>query len=192
MAWNRRNDSVFMGRRHGLAGVLMHRSTLFSKTFASPPGTGKQPAIMNHFPNRIAGSGFTSTAIALSSLALLATLAFSFVSSENITAKDEPAKMLRHVVLFKFKDSSSAEDVQKVVDAFRGLKSKIPEVAAFEYGTDNSPEGLANGFTHCFLITFKTEADRAAYLPHPAHKAFVDVLKPHLDKVQVIDYWAKD
>jgi len=147
---------------------------------------------MNHSSNKLPASSFTSTTIALSSLVFLAILAFSLVSSENITAKDEPAKMLRHVVLFKFKDSSSADDVQKVVDAFRGLKSKIPEVAAFEYGTDNSPEGLANGYTHCFLITFKTEADRAAYLPHPAHKAFVDVLKPHLDKVQVIDYWSKD
>lgn len=169
----------------------------FSSTLASPPGTGKLPVHMNRFPIRSLFSSFTSprftnAAIAFASLALLAIFAFSFVSSETITAKDEPAKMLRHVVLFKFKDTSSAEDVQKVVDAFRGLKSKIPEVASFEYGTDNSPEGLANGFTHCFLITFKTEADRAVYLPHPAHKAFVDVLKPHLDKVQVIDYWAKD
>ncbi|MBM3967565.1 MAG: Dabb family protein [Planctomycetes bacterium] len=147
---------------------------------------------MNRFPIRFPISSFKSTAIALSSIALLAIIAFCFVPLENITAKDEPSKMLRHVVLFKFKDSCSSEDVQKVVDAFRGLKSKIPEVAAFEYGTDNSPEGLANGFTHCFLITFKTEADRAVYLPHPAHKAFVDVLKPHLEKVQVIDYWAKD
>ncbi len=100
--------------------------------------------------------------------------------------------MLRHLVMFKFKDDSSAADIAKVVDAFRGLKSKIPEVAAFEYGVDNSPEGLANGFTHCFLITFKSEDDRAVYLPHPAHKAFVEVLKPHLDKVQVLDYWASE
>jgi len=115
-----------------------------------------------------------------------------FASSRTTTATEESSKMLRHIVLFKFKDDSSAEDVGKVVDAFRGLKTKIPEIAAFEYGTDNSPEGLANGFTHCFLVTFKSEADRAVYLPHPAHKAFVDVLKPHLDKVQVIDYWAKE
>lgn len=100
--------------------------------------------------------------------------------------------VLRHVVMFKFKDATAASDIQKVVDAFRGLKAKIPEVAALEYGTDNSPEGLANGFTHCFLLTFKSEADRAAYLPHQAHKAFVEVLKPHLDKVQVIDYWAHE
>ncbi len=94
--------------------------------------------------------------------------------------------------MFKFKDGTADADIQKVVDAFRALKGKIPEISSFEYGTDNSPEGLANGFTHCFLITFKDEAGRAAYLPHPAHKAFVDVLKPHLDKVQVIDYFAHE
>ena len=105
-------------------------------------------------------------------------------------AEEKPAKMLRHIVMFQFKESSSKEDVQKVVDAFRSLKNSIPQVAAFEYGTNNSPEGLANGFTHCFLVTFKSEADRDVYLPHPKHKEFVEVLKPHLDKVQVFDYWA--
>ena len=107
-------------------------------------------------------------------------------------AQEKPAKMLRHIVMFKFKETSSKEDIQKVVDAFRSLKKSIPQVSAFEYGTDNSPEGLSNGFTHCFLVTFKTEADREVYLPHPKHKEFVEVLKPHLDKVQVVDYWASE
>ena len=105
---------------------------------------------------------------------------------------EKSSKMLRHIVMFKFKDASSKEDVQKVVDAFRSLKTSIPQIAAFEYGTDNSPEGLAGGFTHCFLVTFKSEADREVYLPHPKHKEFVEVLKPNLDKVQVIDYWAAE
>jgi hypothetical protein len=100
------------------------------------------------------------------------------------------ARQLRHVVLFKFKDTSSEADIKKVVDAFRELPSKVPAVAEFEFGTNNSPEGLADGFTHCFFVTFKSEKDREAYLPHPAHTAFVEVLKPHLDKVLVIDYWA--
>ncbi|MFZ4467992.1 MAG: Dabb family protein [Pirellula sp.] len=100
--------------------------------------------------------------------------------------------MLRHVVIFKFKEASPAVEVQKVVDGFRALGSKIPEIASFEYGTNNSPEGLNDGFTHCFLVTFKSEKDRDAYLPHPAHKAFVDLLKPHLDKAMVIDYWAAE
>ena len=99
-------------------------------------------------------------------------------------------KALRHVVMFKFKDESSAEDVQKVVDAFMELSSKIDVIEDLEWGTNNSPEGLAQGFTHCFFVTFKSEEDRDIYLPHPEHKAFVDVLGPHLDKVLVLDYWA--
>lgn len=105
-------------------------------------------------------------------------------------AADGDSKMLRHVVLFKFKESSSEQDVQRVIDAFRALPAKIPEIAAFEYGTDNSPERLADGFTHCFLLTFKSEKDREVYLPHEAHKAFGAMLRPHLEKVLVVDYWA--
>jgi hypothetical protein len=108
----------------------------------------------------------------------------------SAAAKDEEAKLLRHVVMFKFKDSASDADVKKVVDAFRELPSKIPAVADFEFGTNNSPEGFSDGFTHCFFITFKSEKDRQVYLPHPAHSAFVEVLKPHLDKALVVDYWA--
>lgn len=97
---------------------------------------------------------------------------------------------LRHVVLFSFKSTSTAADVKKVEDAFRALPAKIKEISAFEWGTNNSPENLNQGFTHCFLVSFRSEKDREVYLPHPAHKAFVDVLKPHLDKVLVVDYWA--
>ncbi|MFC0261719.1 Dabb family protein [Fontibacter flavus] len=99
-------------------------------------------------------------------------------------------KALRHVVLFKFKDESSPEDVQKVVDAFMELPDKIDVIQDIEWGTNNSPEGLAQGFTHCFFVTFASEEDRDTYLPHPDHKAFVDILGPHLDKVLVVDYWA--
>ncbi len=115
-----------------------------------------------------------------------------FASSDRAESnpQGERKTMLRHVVIFKFKETSSAADVQKVVDGFRGLKAKIPQIASFEFGTNNSPEGLNDGFTHCFLVTFKDEKDRDVYLPHPAHKAFVDVLKPHLEKAMVIDYWA--
>ncbi len=105
-------------------------------------------------------------------------------------ANTDSGKILRHVVQFKFKESSTPAQVSQVVDAFRALPSKISEIADFEFGQNNSPEGLENGFTHCFLVTFASEKDRQTYLTHAAHLQFVEVLKPHLDKVQVIDYWA--
>lgn len=101
-------------------------------------------------------------------------------------------KVLRHIVLFAFKESASDEDVEGIIKAFANLKNEIDEVHDFEWGPDNSPEGVQQGFTHCFQLTFLSEADRDAYLPHPAHKAFGEVLHPHLAKVLVVDYWAQD
>lgn len=100
--------------------------------------------------------------------------------------------LLRHVVLFKFKESSSEEDINKVEEAFSALPDKISEIEDYEWGTNNSPEGLNKGFTHCFFVTFKSEEDRAVYLPHPAHKDFIKILEPHIEDVLVIDYWAKE
>ncbi len=115
-----------------------------------------------------------------------------FSSSMHAQTTSMPkSSKLRHVVLFKFKDGTSDANIKKVEAAFRGLPSKIKEIKAFEYGLNNSPENLNQGFTHSFFLTFDSEEGRAIYLPHPAHKAFGDVLKPHLDKVLVIDYWTK-
>jgi Stress responsive A/B Barrel Domain len=102
----------------------------------------------------------------------------------------EPQKVLRHVVLFKFTDASTPADVKKVEDAFGALKGKISLIKDYEWGTNSSPENLNQGLTHCFFVTFHSDKDRDDYLVHPDHQAFVEVLKPHLDKVTVIDYWA--
>jgi hypothetical protein len=113
-------------------------------------------------------------------------------AKEAAAKKNRHLGQVRHVVLFKFKDGTTDEEIKKVEDAFRALPKKIPQILEFEWGTNNSPEKLDQGFTHCFFLTFKTAADRDAYLPHPAHKAFGKVLGPHLDKVLVIDYVAKE
>lgn len=98
--------------------------------------------------------------------------------------------LLRHVVMFKFKEDTSQEDIRKVQEAFSALPSKIPQIVSYEWGTNNSPEGLDKGFTHIFFLTFKSEEDRAVYLPHPDHKAFGEILGPYLDDVLVLDYWS--
>ena len=100
-------------------------------------------------------------------------------------------KVLRHAVFFKFKDDTSADDVAKVVTAFDALPKKIDSIKGYQAGKNFSPAGFDDGYTHCFLVTFADEAGRAKYLPHPDHKAFGDTLRPHLDKVFVVDYWGK-
>jgi hypothetical protein len=115
----------------------------------------------------------------------------SIPSELKIEEKAMPDSVLRHVVLFGFKSTSSPEDIQKIVDAFKALPSKISEIKDFEWGINSSPEGLNQGLTHAFTVTFHSDADRDTYIPHPAHKEFVGVLGPHLDKVTVLDYWTK-
>jgi hypothetical protein len=125
-------------------------------------------------------------------LVVLLGVALSLAVGPAAQGAKPKAGRLRHVVMFKFKDSATPEQIKKVEDAFRALPSKIPQVAGFEWGTDESPEHLAQGFTHCYFLTFRNQADRDTYLKHPAHKAFGQVLHPYLDKVLVVDYVARD
>lgn len=124
---------------------------------------------------------------------LLVLLVLLAVGNAAFSQKQKPKpNMLRHVVMFKFKDSATPEQVKEVEAAFRKLPTQIKEIAGYEWGTNNSPENLNQGFTHCFFLSFKSEADRAVYLPHPDHKAFGKVLGPYLDKVLVLDYFTEN
>jgi hypothetical protein len=113
-----------------------------------------------------------------------------FLSSVNAQS-NIPAKALRHVVMFKFSASSSPASIQKIEEAFASLPGQIKEIKNFEWGTNNSPEKLNQGLTHCFILTFTSEKDRDAYLVHPAHKAFGSSLGSNVEKVTVVDFWVK-
>jgi hypothetical protein len=100
-------------------------------------------------------------------------------------------QVLRHVVLFSLKPESSDEDAERLAAAFAQLPNEIEEIIDFEWGRDVSVEGKAQGFTHCFFVSFRDEAGRDAYLPHPSHRAFGQVVREHVEKVLVLDYWAR-
>lgn len=112
--------------------------------------------------------------------------------AQSVESKSiDTMSLLRHVVLFNFNDDATEEVVSNIEQNFAGLKDKISEIHDFEWGTNNSPEGLDKGLTHCFFVTFLSEDDRAAYLPHPAHKEFVELIGPYVEDVTVVDYWTK-
>ena len=106
------------------------------------------------------------------------------------TQSGTPTGLLRHVVLFAFKDSATPQQIRDIEQAFCALPGRIKEIYNFEWGTDVSVENISRGYTHCFLVTFLHEEDRNTYLPHPAHQEFVALLQPHLDKALVVDYWS--
>ena len=115
---------------------------------------------------------------------LLTFLSIAMLTASALAA-DGP---IRHVVHFKFKKEATPEQVKKITDEFAALKTKIAVVESLEWGTNVSPEGFDKGFTHCWIVNFKSTKDRDTYLEHPAHKAFVEILLPILDEALVVDF----
>ncbi|NIA14457.1 MAG: Dabb family protein [Nitrospiraceae bacterium] len=105
-----------------------------------------------------------------------------------VVAARGPSAGVRHVVLFKLKDGTTPDQRRAIEESFAALAGQIDEIVDLEWGTDTSPEGLAQGFTHCFIVSFENEAGRDAYLPHPKHRAFVELAGPHFEKVLVVDF----
>jgi hypothetical protein len=126
---------------------------------------------------------------------LLMTLGLALAVTTGALAadKEKPAHSdkLLHVVAFKYKPSATPEQIEASVEAFRALKKKISQIQTLEWGTNVSPEKHDKGFTHGFVLSFKTAKDRDEYLVHPEHKAFGKSLGPIIDDVFVIDYWAQ-
>ena len=101
------------------------------------------------------------------------------------------SSVLRHVVLFSFKANASAEQIDHIVAGFGTLKDAIPGIDTYEWGTNVSPEGLNDGFTHCFTLTFASAEARDGYLVHQAHQDFVATLGACLERSLVVDYWTQ-
>ena len=118
-------------------------------------------------------------------------LLFSMLLSVVNTQAANPGKVLRHVVMFKFKESVTPANIKLVEEEFAKLPQKIGGIQSYEWGTNSSPEGLNQGLTHCFILAFTSDKDRDAYLIHPAHKEFGKILGPYVDKVTVVDFWVK-
>jgi hypothetical protein len=119
------------------------------------------------------------------------TLLFSLFLTGAAVQAANPGKVLRHIVMFKFSDKATPTAIQKIEEAFAQLPAKIGGIQSFEWGTNSSPEGLNQGLTHCFILTFTSDKDRDAYLVHPAHKEFGKSLGSNVEKVTVFDFWAK-
>ena len=119
---------------------------------------------------------------------ILLTLATFALFTMSTIAADGP---VFHIVHFKFKADATPAQIASVEKDFAALKGKIDLVQSLDWGTDISPEKLSDGFTHCWVLTFKNEADRDAYVGHPEHKAFVATLKDVLEKPFVVDFIPK-
>ncbi|MEX2366304.1 MAG: Dabb family protein, partial [Pseudohongiellaceae bacterium] len=96
--------------------------------------------------------------------------------------------MIRHILLIKFKGSAEPSEVKKLRELFIAMPEKVAGVVSVEWGLNDSPENLNQGYTHSVFMTFANEEGRQSYLYHPAHEALKAVFSPLLEDIIVFDY----
>jgi len=97
-------------------------------------------------------------------------------------------KLTRHFGVFQFKPEITEEQIDECFAAMQDMVGKIDGLISMENGPYKSDEGLNEGFTHGFIMTFDSPEARDAYLPHPVHLKVVDLVQPKLEKLVVFDF----
>jgi len=95
---------------------------------------------------------------------------------------------VKHVALFKFKEGTSPEQIDKVLEALLDLTESIPGIEDYVAGTNSSPEGLNKSLTHGFVMTFTDASARDAYLTHAEHERFKTEALPTIEELVVFDF----
>lgn len=96
-------------------------------------------------------------------------------------------KLLRHVVLFKYKDEVTDAQFEEVGKAFLALPAQIPEIQRLEWGHAINANA---SYTCCLLVMFSSEADLKVYMEHPAHHAVSAAYDELAEGISIFDYWA--
>ena len=86
-----------------------------------------------------------------------------------------------HTVLIRFRPNVSAAERDAAMADLGGLKGRVPGLLSFSGGANMSTEGLNQGFTHGFVMTFADVAARDRYLTHPEHEAAKARVLPLVD-----------
>jgi hypothetical protein len=79
--------------------------------------------------------------------------------------------MIRHIVLVKFPADLPQAEIDGVFGELAALEKVAPDMLSFAAGPNVSPEPLARGYGHAFVMDFTDAEARDAYLAHPAHVA---------------------
>jgi len=94
--------------------------------------------------------------------------------------------MVKHIVMFDFKDENKKENLEKVKVMLEGLLGRVPTLRSMEVGINFSEEERAMDLS--LYSTFDDKAGLEAYAIHPAHLEVVAFIKSVATASKVSDY----
>jgi len=95
--------------------------------------------------------------------------------------------MLRHIVIFKFREGVTKDDprVTEVYSRMAQLPGLIPEVRGWEQGYNVSGRDIA--YDLALFSSFENQESLQLYSDHPAHRAVVGQLR-EICTWHIVDY----
>lgn len=94
--------------------------------------------------------------------------------------------MIRHVVMFKFKDDVAGHDRRGFIDQLHGLSAAIPQIKQLEIG-----ENFAQSERACdvvLLVDVESKDDLQIYADHPDHQPVKQRAGEICSASYVVDY----
>jgi hypothetical protein len=95
---------------------------------------------------------------------------------------------VKHIALIKFKEGTPKEQIDEIFDNILDITETVPGIEDYVSGPNSSPEGLNQGYTHAYIMTFTDAAARDAYLPHPEHERVKGLITPVVESLVFFDF----
>jgi heme-degrading monooxygenase HmoA len=83
--------------------------------------------------------------------------------------------MIDHIVLVKFNESTTQNQLQEVVERFKALKSHLSGIVDLQAGLNFSEKN--QGYQVILTVRFEDRAALQAYGPNPEHQAVAAFIK---------------
>ena len=109
----------------------------------------------------------------------------------------ESQLVVYHVLLIRFTEETSEAKIDAIWKLFEDLPNGsdgVEGIISVQCGSNNSPEGLNQGFTHSVVMLFDSVASRDTYTgtsTQPAvskHLALQEVFLPAIKDIIVLDF----
>ena len=94
--------------------------------------------------------------------------------------------MVKHIVMFDFKDENKTENLQKVKMMLENLVDTVPTLKSMEVGLNFAEEERAMDLS--IITEFENKEGLDLYANHPEHLAVVDFIKTVVNSSKVVDY----
>jgi len=94
--------------------------------------------------------------------------------------------MIKHLVMFKFKNENKDNNILEVKKLLEALENKISVIKSLEIGInfDTAPRAMDLSIN----LTFNTVEDLNSYVIHDEHQKVVTVIKNVTEYSKVVDY----